>query len=792
MDKGLKVQVVLELFLLNLAWILALSIPMAVLVATLMAFGRLSQDNEIVAIKASGTNLYKMLAPVLMVSALLCMGMVYFNNNVLPEANHRAANLYSDISRKKPLAFVDEGMLIDDFPGYKILIKELDVKTGMMYDIRIYQEKKDGTFTTTFARRAHMKYINNRNLLQFELFDGESHEADREKKVDYYRIKFQRQVLHIQNAEDSLKRTERQRRGDREMSAVDMLMEINKRKGEKSKTLEEIQGGMENHFRETDSLLAVPASGTTDDTMSGRGAWDPQLLRKVQMNHRRELNKLQSLGRTLASKDRFISKYMVEVHKKYTIPVACIVFVLIGAPLGIMSRTGGFAMGVAYSLFFFIFWWIFLIGGEILADRLIVPPAPAMWAPNIILGCVGIILFLKVARERTIINYDKIKKVGAAIAGYFSRINLPRSKRAEGLFLKIITRYVLARFLIVLALITVGMWTVFIAVDFIGSLRHLIKGTVKDIIYYYIYFSPSILVMIFPVNMLLASMFSVGMLAKNNELKAMQTAGINPFRILAPVLLMGLLVSAGVLVFSETVLPVANERKIKVRKQDIEKRRIRNPDRRRNFFYNSDNGNIYYFKEFRLKDKRGLGVSLQFFKHNMKQVVECREMLWDEDGWIFIDGVLRTHELETTESLPFDTLSSLKPLLLEKPQDFIVKKVHPDQMNFFELQKYIESAKRAGADFRKWLVNLHMKISVPFINFIVILLGIGITFRVGRRGIAVVFGLGILITFTYFTVVKIGMVLGNSSSKIDPFLAAWMGNIMFLPLAVVLFWRNTR
>ena len=105
--KGLAPLVVLELFLIQLGWIVALAIPMAILVATLMTFGRMSADNEILAIKASGRNLYSLITPVFVGSAVLAVLLVFFNNLILPEANHRAANLASDISRKKPAAFIE-------------------------------------------------------------------------------------------------------------------------------------------------------------------------------------------------------------------------------------------------------------------------------------------------------------------------------------------------------------------------------------------------------------------------------------------------------------------------------------------------------------------------------------------------------------------------------------------------------------------------------------------------------------------------------------------------------------
>src|SRR3954464_5167211 len=106
LSKGLGWRVVVEIIILNMAWMLALSIPMAVLVATLMAFGRFSSDNEVTAMKALGISPFKAMAPVMAVALALGIGLVYFNNNVLPDANFRAAALRNDIGRKKPTALI--------------------------------------------------------------------------------------------------------------------------------------------------------------------------------------------------------------------------------------------------------------------------------------------------------------------------------------------------------------------------------------------------------------------------------------------------------------------------------------------------------------------------------------------------------------------------------------------------------------------------------------------------------------------------------------------------------------
>ena len=174
--KGVQFLVVLEFFMLSLGHMFALTIPMAVMPATLMAFGQLASDNEITAMKASGISLYRMILPVLAASVFLAAGLVYYNNAILPESNHRLLNLFIDIGKKKPTLEIKENRFNDTIKGYTIFIREKNDKTGEIKDIRITENRKGGIPTTTIASRGKMAYLAGKNMLRFELEDGEIHE----------------------------------------------------------------------------------------------------------------------------------------------------------------------------------------------------------------------------------------------------------------------------------------------------------------------------------------------------------------------------------------------------------------------------------------------------------------------------------------------------------------------------------------------------------------------------------------------------------------------------------------
>lgn len=403
MNKGLPLGIVLEIFALNLAWMLALSVPMAVLAACLMAFGRLSADQEITAVKAAGIPPLVLMRPILLLGTLLMVLLTVFNNWILPEANHRSAALMSAISRKKPHAFIDEGRLLTQFPGVQIWIQNIDPETGVLRGVQIFEGEGGEQPKIVTADSATIEYKDGGATLMLRLRSGENHILDRDDPSKFFRIRYQTQDLVIRNVDTRLDRKERKHRGDREMPVEMMLDVVNEAKTSYDKVLEQ---NAKNVWTDMDSLL-VMLKGDTLIPESERGFRE---LTEDPAKHRRaihrvlgdEKNRQRSLGRVadqLEQEKKRIYQYWVEIHKKFSIPLACIVFVLVGAPLGIMARRGGIGTGVMYSLIFYIIYWVGLIGGENLADRLIVEPFIAMWTPNIIIGVLGLIITWRMTQD---------------------------------------------------------------------------------------------------------------------------------------------------------------------------------------------------------------------------------------------------------------------------------------------------------------------------------------------------------------------------------------------------------
>jgi lipopolysaccharide export system permease protein len=427
LSKGLEWRVVLEIVALNLAWMLALSIPMAVLVSTLMAFGRLSADNETTALRALGISPFRAMVPVLLVAVLLTGGLIWFNDRVLPEANFRAAALRNDIGRKKPAALITPRRVIRDFDGYQLWMDRVDAATDVFHGVRIYQQERGQSIRYTYADSASLRYTPDGSHLLIHLYHGENHVIEPNKPSQYLRIRFQAQTAAIRNVDAALNRQERSYRTDREMSVKDMMKIVKENRARLEGLREEFVSTLFEDMRALDLRFTADSAKPVPHRLLQKD-WTEQVQLMpgmVAAARKREADKFFHLDRydARASATKMeISQYLVEVHKKYAIPFACLFFVLVGAPLGIMARRGGLGTGVIYSLAFFVTYWAAMIRGEALADKLELSPWIAMWGPDALVGVGGLWLLWRMAREKYISPggltwMGRLAKVFGKIAG---------------------------------------------------------------------------------------------------------------------------------------------------------------------------------------------------------------------------------------------------------------------------------------------------------------------------------------------------------------------------------------
>ena len=405
-NKGLPANVVLEVFALSLAWMLALSIPMAVLIAALMGYGRLSSDSEVIAFKACGVSLVDLMKPGILFGLILALSLIWFNDRILPESNHRARLLMSDITRKKPTWSIEENIFLDYFDGYHILVRKVDNETSKLKDVTIFEHTDPKAPRTITAKDGEIGFSPDGSRLILDLYNGEIHEPDPADPDRYRRVHFKKQTMTIEGASTELVRSSSGSRGDREMP-VQMMLDYNRKyKAKADSTLARI-----------DSVIAYDINGLLDfekdpNRLQGAGSVAGGFIAGIK--HIEDiLSKIEYEKRNYDTYARQINSRDVEIHKKFSIPVACVVFMLIGAPLGVMTRKGGMATSIGLSLMFFIIYWAFLIGGEELADRMYLSGAISMWLPNIIIGLFGVYLTHVVNKRTTVEGMDLVMQLFA-------------------------------------------------------------------------------------------------------------------------------------------------------------------------------------------------------------------------------------------------------------------------------------------------------------------------------------------------------------------------------------------
>ncbi|NWG29151.1 MAG: YjgP/YjgQ family permease [Ignavibacteriaceae bacterium] len=402
--KGLDTWVLIKLVVFNLSWMLVLVVPMATLVATLMAYGNFSQNNEITILKSSGVSLYKMMRAPFIASIILAFLLFLFNDEVLPDANHQARILMQDISQQKPTLSLEPGFFSQEVSNYAILVREINSPTNELSGLTIYDYTTPSKVNVVTASKGKIYFTADQKNLVMDLWLGEIHESDVKNTGLYRKLIFDKHRIVMDGSQFSFHQSQGGIRGERELGVDTMKAIVANFRAEREQHLNFLKSETNKFFLADSSFISVFPKHTVivDDKL---------VLARVLDKIRTAKNNITSKARSVEFTDREIEKYEVEIYKKYAIPVACIVFILIGAPLGVMVRKGGFGVAASISLLFFLIYWAFLIGGEKLAERGFFSPFLGMWAANFLLGFLGIVLTIKTNRETVTITFNFFKKL---------------------------------------------------------------------------------------------------------------------------------------------------------------------------------------------------------------------------------------------------------------------------------------------------------------------------------------------------------------------------------------------
>jgi lipopolysaccharide export system permease protein len=415
-SKGVSFVVATEVLLLSLGHTFALSVPMAVLIGVLMGVGQLAADQEITAMKASGIGLYAILRPLLFGALLIGGALAAYNHYVFPESNHKLANLLYDIKHKRPMLEIREQLFTDLGPRTTIYVEEKNETTNEIHGVVIIERDGAGdpTPTVTTAEHGLIVPLHETDTLRIELFDGEIHELPDDNDLTRYSItRFQRHNIHIRDAERDMKDSARTSRGDREMDLVQLraaaaeqhvhYMEAVHRQHELARSLADQQWRLLDPDERLQLVDRRGRPGKAPINEKQRAVLFDGTIQEV----RKAIRAAEFQEGVLVEHVARGNQYEVEFQKKFAIPAACLVFVLLGLPMAVTTARTGKGISVTLALALFLVYYLFLVAGEKMADRGRLDPVIAMWAANVALTLAGIPALIRTVRESSSLDLSR-------------------------------------------------------------------------------------------------------------------------------------------------------------------------------------------------------------------------------------------------------------------------------------------------------------------------------------------------------------------------------------------------
>ncbi len=442
--KGLSMKVILEFLAWGSATMLPLSLPLATLLASMMTLGTLGENNELLAIKAAGISLQRVLIPLGLICGIISVGAFFVSNDLIPVAYNKIYTLRDDIGKTKDEIKIPTGTFYNGIEGYILRVNERNDESGMMKGVMVYNHTKNkGNTSLTIADSAMMKMSKDKTYLTFILYQGTNYEETNDKKyrdttLQLQKIDFNKQEMVIPLENYAFQKSDSSRFDDQV----------------KSMNLKQLQHGQDSigtlsRQGKEDDLKAMRASRvlrynaqldtatkvmpTTPFTVENAGEWDS--IREELLALAKAKKNAEDLQTTLESysRNRYHHNYLlrlidIEILKKFALSIACLIFFFIGAPLGAIIRKGGLGVSAIISVLFFVAYWVIDISGTKLARDGAVGPFAGVFFSSYVLLPTGLFLSWKAINDSAIFSTDSLKngyrKLKAKIMGFFKKTRI--------------------------------------------------------------------------------------------------------------------------------------------------------------------------------------------------------------------------------------------------------------------------------------------------------------------------------------------------------------------------------
>lgn len=455
--KGLEMSVISEFLLYTSASLVPMAMPLAVLLASLMTFGNLAENLELLAFKSSGISLVRIMAPVMVISATISIGAFMFTNYVMPVTNLKMRSLLYDIQQQRPELTIKPGVFDNTLEGYSIRIGSRDSKTSLLEDILIFDHtQKQGNIKVTVADSGYMRMSADEKHLLLTLYNGHTYKEMQKQKREKKHIKsyphqrdhFERQEMIIEMTGFGLNRSDENLfRNAYSMLNINQLHHFEDSLiGDLDTLLIGFHTTIEKTLVAKSKTLLIKKSRIVSDSIKAATAREDLTIQHLhvdtlfaqlnKLEQRRALTQAINYARSnksvttsnAGSTDWKISKlrrYQIEIQRKYTLSLLCLIFFFIGAPLGAIIRKGGLGMPVIVSVLLFLIYYVISMTGEKFVRENILPPFAGMWISTFILIPISILLTYKAANDSVIMNVETYflwaKKIWQRSQKFFQR-----------------------------------------------------------------------------------------------------------------------------------------------------------------------------------------------------------------------------------------------------------------------------------------------------------------------------------------------------------------------------------
>jgi LPS export ABC transporter permease LptG len=739
--KGVPFHLVLQLLVYMLPSFLAHTLPMALLVAVLLAGGRLAGDLEIIAFKAAGISTLRLFRPIL-ASALVVAGITGVLTLVVnPIANEEFQRQLFRIFQSRAISGLQERVFNGTFGDVIIYVEDVSASQVALRGLLVSDERDPKISRIITAREGRLLSDEANRRLTLRLINGAVNEADvvpaappaapgaepgpaggaaGPARYRYTNFSIYDMTLAV---ESPLKGAPRGEKPERDMSVVALRARI--------------------------AELATDAHGR--------------------------------------------APYEVELHKRLAFPVAALVFALVAFPLAVRSHRGGRPVALVGSLVILVSYYLVLTALEGAALRQRVPVALAIWAPNVLFTLIGVSLLVATAREWTMPPLTFVWRLLAGLDRLIPRRGVAADAQAAASSrdsTHLLDRYLVREFLVFMGIGLAVAAALFVVIDLLQTLdRYLrVKPPLIFIVEHFIYRLPAALHDGLPVVMLVATIFLFLALSRYHELTAMKAAGISLYRVSAPILLMGLSVAVSAGLFQELFLPRLNELGEEVDRVKIRGQLPRHLQLRQRLWLRSADTRFFRVELLNPGTNDMYGVTVLELDKQFRLVsrLDTRRAHWTPGGWELTDGAIReVVGANNVETIPF-TATSL--VMQEHIEEFTRIQKPVTSMSYWELLDYVTKLEAAGFQVKKYLVELYSKLSFPLVNLVMVLVAIPFALQSPRGGRLFGIGLAIGIMAGYLVVHYVALAFARAD-LLPPLLAAWTANVIFLGIGTSLFLR---